>query len=188
MDRPVDRTPALRHGLADSSMKRTAMFPEDILDSARQVLDAALSRGLTAATAESCTGGLVAGAITALAGSSAVLERGFVTYSNQAKVELLGVAEDILVRHGAVSEQTARAMAEGVLARSPVDASVSITGVAGPGGGSADKPVGLVHFAAVRRGGETIHVERRFGNLGRDHVRLEAVRQALAMLLDRLQS
>jgi nicotinamide-nucleotide amidase len=161
------------------------MFPDDIESLARTVIEAAASRGLRIATAESCTGGLVSGALTAIAGSSAVVERGFVTYSNAAKVDLLGVPLELIERHGAVSEPVARAMAQGALARSPVQLSVAVTGIAGPGGGSADKPVGLVHFAAAGPGG-LIHVERRFGDIGREAVRLDSVRVALEMLLDRI--
>lgn len=161
------------------------MFPDDIQTLARQVIEAAAARGLTVVTAESCTGGLVAGALTAVAGSSAVVERGFVTYSNAAKSELLGVAAALIEARGAVSEPVARAMAEGALDRSPAQIAVSVTGIAGPGGGSADKPVGLVHFGAVGPSG-TIHVERRFGDIGREAVRLESVRVALGLLLDRI--
>lgn len=160
------------------------MFPHDIEASATAVIQAALKAGVMVATAESCTGGLVSGALTAVAGSSAVLDRGFVTYSNEAKAELLGVSEDLLMRFGAVSEPVARAMALGAVARSRASAAVSITGVAGPGGGSVEKPVGLVHFAAVGPSGAVVHVERRFGDIGRKAVRLESVRVALALLLD----
>lgn len=161
------------------------MFPDDIQTLARQVIEKAAERGLTIATAESCTGGLVAGALTAIAGSSAVVERGFVTYSNAAKTEMLGVPADLIEAVGAVSEPVARAMADGALARSRATVSVSVTGIAGPGGGSADKPVGLVHFAAVGPSGG-VHVERRFGDIGREAVRLESVRAALGLLLDRI--
>jgi nicotinamide-nucleotide amidase len=161
------------------------MFPDDIQALARQVIDAARARGLTIATAESCTGGLVAGALTDIAGSSAAVERGFVTYSNAAKVSMLGVSADLIDRHGAVSEPVARAMAAGALDRSDAAVAVSVTGVAGPGGGSADKPVGLVHFAAAGPDG-LIHLERRFGDLGREAVRLESVRTALTLLLGRI--
>ena len=161
------------------------MFPDDIQDLARQVIEAAAGRGLMIATAESCTGGLVAGALTAIAGSSAVIERGFVTYSNAAKTGMLGVPAALIEAHGAVSEPVARAMALGALSRSAAQVSVSVTGVAGPGGGTADKPVGLVHFAAVGPSGE-IHVEHRFGDPGRDAVRLASVRVALDLLLDRI--
>ena len=161
------------------------MFPDDIQSLARQVIEAAVARGLTIATAESCTGGLVAGALTAIAGSSAVIERGFVTYSNAAKAELLGVPAALIETHGAVSEPVVRAMAAGALNRSAAQVSVSVTGIAGPGGGSADKPVGLVHFAAVGPAGE-VHVEHRFGDLGREGVRLASVRVALGLLLERI--
>lgn len=161
------------------------MFPDDIDALAREVIAAASARGLMAATAESCTGGLVAGALTAIAGSSAVVERGFVTYSNAAKSELLGVPAALIEAHGAVSEPVARAMAEGAVDRSGAQVSVAVTGVAGPGGGSVEKPVGLVHFAARGPRG-LIHVERRFGDIGREAVRLESVRVALHLLLDRI--
>lgn len=161
------------------------MFPADIEILARKVVEAAAARGLTVALAESCTGGLVSGALTAIAGSSAVVERGFVTYSNAAKSDLLDVPVDLIERHGAVSEPVARAMAEGAIRRSAAQVSVAVTGVAGPGGGSVDKPVGLVHFAAAGPAG-LIHVERRFGDIGREAVRLDSVRVALELLLDRI--
>ncbi len=161
------------------------MFPDDIETLARKVVETAAARGLKVAAAESCTGGLVSAALTSVAGSSAVVERGFVTYSNAAKSDLLGIPADLIERHGAVSEPVARAMAEGALARSAAQVSVAVTGIAGPGGGSADKPVGLVHFAASGPGG-LIHVERRFGDVGREGVRLGGVRVALDLLLDRL--
>ena len=141
-------------------------------------------RGLVVAAAESCTGGLVAAAITDVAGASDIFDRGFVTYSNAAKRDLLGVPEATLAEHGAVSAQTAQAMAVGALAHSLADVSVAITGVAGPGGGSAEKPVGLVHFACARRGASVTLVERRFGPLSRDAIRAAAVKQALEMLDD----
>ncbi|MDP1528474.1 MAG: CinA family protein [Rhodoferax sp.] len=161
------------------------MFPDDIHILARQVIETAAAKGLTVATAESCTGGLVAAALTAIAGSSAVVERGFVTYSNAAKIELLGVPVELIETHGAVSEPVARAMADGAIMRSTARVSVSVTGVAGPGGGSPDKPVGLVHFGACGPAG-SIHVEHRFGDIGREAVRLAAVRIALGLLLDRI--
>jgi nicotinamide-nucleotide amidase len=158
------------------------MFPADILRQAEQVLAAARAQKLKIATAESCTGGLVAGALTEIAGSSAVVERGFVTYANEAKTEMIGVPAALIDKVGAVSEEVARAMAEGVLAHAPVDLAVAITGVAGPGGGSEDKPVGLVHFACARRGRPTVHARHLFpGN--RSEIRLAAVRVALALLL-----
>jgi nicotinamide-nucleotide amidase len=163
------------------------MFPDDIQSLARQVVQAAAARGLTVATAESCTGGLVSGALTAIAGSSAVVERGFVTYSNAAKSDLLGVPTGLIEAHGAVSEPVARAMADGAVSRSGAQVSVSVTGVAGPGGGTADKPVGLVHFGAVGPAG-VIHAEHRFGDIGREAVRLASVRVALGLLLDRINA
>ena len=161
------------------------MFPDDIESLARRVVETAAARGLMVAAAESCTGGLVTGALTAVAGSSSVVERGFVTYSNAAKAEMLGVPAGLIDDHGAVSEQVARAMAGGSLERSSAQVSVAVTGVAGPGGGTADKPVGLVHFAAAGPGG-LIHVEHRFGDIGREAVRLDSVRVALGLLLDRI--
>ena len=161
------------------------MFADDIQNLAARVVTAAAARGVLVATAESCTGGLVSAALTAVPGSSAVLDRGFVTYSNAAKIDLLGVPAETLEARGAVSEPVARAMAEGATARSGASVSVAVTGVAGPDGGTDDKPVGLVHFAAVGPAG-TIHAEHRFGDLGRDRVRLESTRVALDLLLDRI--
>jgi nicotinamide-nucleotide amidase len=140
------------------------------------------TRGLTVATAESCTGGLVAAALTAIPGSSDVVDRGFVTYSNDAKVDMLGVPAALIATHGAVSEPVARAMAEGALRASTAGVTVSLTGIAGPGGGSAGKPVGLVHLAAARRGGPTLHLERRYGDLGRAGIREAALRDALDLV------
>jgi nicotinamide-nucleotide amidase len=160
-----------------------AMFPPDLVAQAEAILADFRRRGLKLAAAESCTGGLVVGLLTEIAGSSDVVERGFVTYSNAAKHELLGVPDEMLAAHGAVSEPVARAMAEGALAHSSADVAVSVTGVAGPGGGSAAKPVGLVHFAAARRGGETLHRECRFGDIGRSEVRLASVREALQLVV-----
>ena len=162
------------------------MFPEDIDQLARLVLTLAREAGVMIATVESCTGGLVAGALTAIPGSSDVVDRGFVTYSNAAKTALVGVPESLLVQQGAVSEPVARDMAEGGLRAAGAGAAVAITGIAGPGGGSADKPVGLVHFAVARVGGPTIHREMRFGDIGREAVRLESVRTALEMLAEAL--
>ena len=138
--------------------------------------------GLKIATAKSCTGGLVAGLLTEIPGSSAVLERGFVTYSNEAKRELLGVPAGTLEAHGAVSEATARAMARGAIARSRAEVAVSITGVAGPAGGTAEKPVGLVHFACAGPGAAMVAIERRFGDLGRSEIRIASIEQALVLL------
>ena len=149
---------------------------------AAALIERAAAEGVMIATAESCTGGLVAGLLTSVAGSSAVVDRGFVTYSNEAKQEMLAVYGTTLERHGAVSAETAAEMARGALARSRADLAVSITGIAGPGGGSTDKPVGLVHFALARRPDGVRTVERRFGDIGRDEVRLASVDQALALL------
>jgi nicotinamide-nucleotide amidase len=147
------------------------------------LLDLCKAKKLMVATAESCTGGLVAGALTEIAGSSAVVDRGFVTYTNEAKEQMLGVPAVILRQHGAVSRETAEAMAQGALEHSLANIVVSITGIAGPGGGTADKPVGLVHFAAAARDGRLTHRERRFGDPGRSEVRRLSVLQALAMLM-----
>jgi nicotinamide-nucleotide amidase len=149
---------------------------------AKRVLDRCRATGLMIATAESCTGGLVAGALTEIAGSSDVVECGFVTYSNSAKQKMLGVPAAMLARHGAVSPQTAAAMAKGALNNSKADLSVAITGIAGPGGGSKGKPVGLVYFAAARRGGDLVARRRLFGKIGRSRVRRESVVQALLLL------
>jgi nicotinamide-nucleotide amidase len=152
------------------------------------LLDLCKAKGLMVATAESCTGGLVAGALTDIAGSSAVVDRGFVTYTNEAKQEMLGVPAETLSRHGAVSQETATAMAKGALACSRAGLAVSITGIAGPGGGSAEKPVGLVHFAAALRDGKLIHRERHYGDIGRAEVRRRSVLDALSMLSELAQS
>lgn len=158
------------------------MFPTDIDDLAKAVLAAARRHGLRIAVAESCTGGLVAAALTEIAGSSDVFERGFVTYANAAKAELLAVPMAMLEQAGAVSAETAGAMAAGALAASPADLAVAVTGIAGPGGGSAEKPVGLVWFGLARRGRAVETLEQRFGDLGRGAIRLAAVRTALDLL------
>jgi len=149
---------------------------------ATRLLDTCRAGGLTVATAESCTGGLVAAALTEIAGSSDVVDRGFVTYSNAAKMAMLGVLPETLEANGAVSRQTAEAMAQGAIENSNADLAVSITGIAGPGGGSAEKPVGLVHFAAASQDGRLTHREERFGDLGRSEIRRRSVLVALAML------
>jgi nicotinamide-nucleotide amidase len=153
-------------------------------DLARRVLHAARSRGLTIAAVESCTGGLVAASLCAIAGASDVFERGFVTYANLAKTEMVGVPADLLKAHGAVSEATARAMARGGLDNSPCDLAVAITGVAGPGGGSPEKPVGTVHIAVAARGGAVLHVKEQFGDRTREAIQRASAASALAMLLD----
>ena len=157
-------------------------FDRTLILEAKDVLDVCRSGGLRLATAESCTGGLVAAVLTSIAGSSAVVERGFVTYSDEAKTELLGIPPALIAEHGAVSEPVARAMAEGALSRSRADLAVSVTGVAGPGGGSAQKPVGLVHFACARRDNPTEHVRMLYGVRDREEIREASVRQAFALI------
>jgi len=151
---------------------------------ARSLLDLCRSRKLMIATAESCTGGLVAGALTDIPGSSDVIDRGFVTYSNDAKRAMLGVEADTLATFGAVSKETATQMAVGALERADVDLAVSITGIAGPGGAVPGKPVGLVHFAVAARDGRITHRECRFGAIGRSAVRQRSVVEALRMLME----
>lgn len=158
------------------------MIDPETRDAAAALLELCKARRLTVATAESCTGGLVAAALTEIAGSSAVVDRGFVTYTNEAKQQMIGVPAATIAQHGAVSRETAEAMAKGALANAQADLAVSITGIAGPGGATPGKPVGLVHFAAASRGGRLIHRERRFGDIGRGEVRRQSVLQALAML------
>jgi nicotinamide-nucleotide amidase len=159
------------------------MFPDSISSLARKVLDEARAAGLHIATAESCTGGLIAGALTEIPGSSDVVDRGFVVYTNEAKIAMLGVPPGLIARHGAVSEEVARAMAEGALKHAPVQLAVSCTGIAGPAGGTPTKPIGLVHLAAARTGQTTLHLEARFGNPGRAEVRMRSVEAALKLLL-----
>ena len=158
------------------------MTGEPLVKDAAKLLEALRARGLTLAAAESCTGGMIAAILTEVPGSSDVLERGFVTYSNAAKTELLGVPADLIRSRGAVSEEVARAMACGALAHSPADIAVAVTGVAGPGGGTPAKPVGLVHLAAARRGGEIRHRELRAGSVGRAAIRRLAVAEAFTLI------
>ncbi len=158
------------------------MIEEPLRRTAKRVLDLCRVRGLRVATAKSCTGGLVVAALTEIAGSSDVVEGGFVTYSNEAKHKLLGVPAATLTRYGAVSRETAAAMAKGALQNSQADLAVAITGIAGPGGGSKRKPVGLVYFAAASRDGRRLARRRRFGKLGRARVRLRSVAEALELL------
>lgn len=157
------------------------MFDPSSLDAAAALLEKCRARGLMIATAESCTGGLVAALLTEIAGSSAVVERGFVSYSNDAKRELLGVSADMLAQHGAVSGPVASAMARGAISGSRADLAVAITGIAGPGGGTTDKPVGLVHFA-VAVGSAGVHSAREIFEGDRAAIRLASVRQALSLL------
>ncbi len=160
------------------------IFPPPLLSLAENVLQRCRESGMKLATAESCTGGLVSGCLTAVSGSSDVVERGFVTYSDDAKKRMLDVAADLFGKGkpGAVSEEVARAMAEGALKHSKADISVSLTGIAGPGGGTAEKPVGLVHMASARSGRDTIHECHQFGG-DRGNVREQAVEGALRLLL-----
>jgi|EndMetStandDraft_3_1072993.scaffolds.fasta_scaffold334944_2 nicotinamide-nucleotide amidase len=159
----------------------TSLFPSDLYAEAEALLAELQRHALLIVTAESCTGGLLAGLLTEVPGSSGMVERGFVTYSNAAKTELLGVPEELIARHGAVSAEVARAMADGALAKTPAHIALSVTGIAGPDGGSPEKPVGLVYFG-VAAGGETTRVhECRFGDIGRREVRLGSVREAVAL-------
>lgn len=161
-------------------------FDPDLLELAEEVLAANRAAGKTVAVAESCTGGLVAGALTEIAGSSDVFDRGFVTYSNEAKTQMLGVSPEIIDTFGAVSIAVAWAMAQGALAKSNADVAVAITGVAGPGGGTDRKPVGTVVFARARRGAdpkEIVADQHQFGDLGRSAIRVQAVRCALELLM-----
>ena len=160
------------------------LISDDVLGLASALIDRLRDEGLTIATAESCTGGLIAAAITAIAGSSDVMDSGFITYSNAAKTRMIGVPPELIERYGAVSEEVARAMASGAIANSAASLAVAVTGVAGPGGGSALKPVGLVHVAVARRDGAVVHIELRLGNIGRHAVRVETVRAALTLAYD----
>jgi nicotinamide-nucleotide amidase len=159
------------------------MFDAALLDQARDVLDAARAKNIRIVTAESCTGGLIAALLTEIPGSSEVVERGFVTYSNEAKEESLGVPSALLRKYGAVSEAVARAMADGALRHARAQLAIAVTGIAGPGGGSAEKPVGLV-YVALADGHNTSSHEYRFGDVGRSQVRLATVREALKLLSD----
>jgi nicotinamide-nucleotide amidase len=166
---------------------RIAMFSLEIETNARLLVDEARERSLRIVTAESCTGGLVSAAITAVSGSSEVFDRGLITYSNRAKQDLLGVAGDMIADYGAVSEPVARMMAEGALENSNAHLAVAITGVAGPTGGTEMKPVGLVHFATARANQSVMHRVERFGDLDREEIQMAAVQMALEMLRDRLR-
>lgn len=158
------------------------MFPDRLRNLCLLVLDEARERRVKIATAESCTGGLLAGLFTEFAGSSDVFERGFVTYSNRAKEEVLGIPGDLIADYGAVSEAVARLMAEGALENSRANLSVAITGIAGPGGGTPMKPVGTVHVACARENKAVMHEVCYFGDIGRDQVRLATLETALEMV------
>ena len=158
------------------------MFSAALREQAEQLLAAARAQELRIATAESCTGGLVAGLLTEIPGSSDVVERGFVTYSDAAKSDLLDVPAALIRRYGAVSEPVARAMAEGALKNSRAQLAVAVTGIAGPGGGSAEKPVGLVYVAALKQNGTPAIKEFRFGDIGRGEIRSRTIAEALILL------
>lgn len=162
------------------------MFSPEITQAARQLIERLVKRKQMIATAESCTGGLIAAALTEIAGSSAAVHGGFVTYANRAKIDMIGVEEELIERWGAVSESVARAMAEGARETAEVEIAVAVTGIAGPGGGSADKPVGLVYLACATATGTEV-IERRFGDLGRQGVREATVRTALELVLESLE-
>jgi nicotinamide-nucleotide amidase len=164
------------------------MFPASLVEKASFLLDTCRGKGLWLATAESCTGGLVGALLTSVAGSSDVYERGFITYTNEAKHELLGVGQEPLRQFGAVSAVVAEQMARGALTHSRADCAVSITGIAGPGGGSPGKPVGLVWFGVAARYGSGHSTERRFGDVGRQEVRLAAVATAIDLLIEAAHS
>ena len=157
------------------------MFPEILIIMAEDLIKTCQDNALTLSLAESCTGGLVAGCVTAVPGASSVFERGFVTYTNQAKTDMLGVLPEVFTEHGAVSEPCARAMAQGALEQAPANLSAAVTGIAGPGGATAGKPVGLVHIAVARDGFETLH-ERHVFKGDRDRVRIQAVESTLRLL------
>ncbi len=157
------------------------MFSDELVASARNLLEDFRQRGLKLATAESCTGGLIAALLTEIPGSSDVFDRGFVTYSNDAKIEAIGVRRALIDKHGAVSPEVAVAMTEGALAHSKADVAIAVTGVAGPGGGTDEKPVGLVYLSVLRRGRDPITQEYRFGVGSRSAIRLAAVGEALSL-------
>ena len=159
------------------------MFPDDVIAAASALLDACRAAGLKIVTAESCTGGLLAGALTEVAGASDVVDCGFITYSNDAKSGTLGVAEELIAKHGAVSDVVAREMAIGALEHSNAGIAIAVTGVAGPTGGTSAKPVGLVYIAVQRLGREPVIKECHFGDIGRSAVRLATVREAIQMAL-----
>lgn len=163
------------------AMSYRQMIADRLVQEAQALFEQAKKRRFRIVTAESCTGGLIAASLTAVPGSSLVVERGFVTYSNEAKVEMLGVPADLIERRGAVSMEVALAMVDGALKHSPADIAIVTTGIAGPGGGSDEKPVGLVHIAVARRNGPRLHEEHRFGDIGRNRVQADSVVAALQL-------
>lgn len=164
------------------------MFTPELIASAEMVLLGCRARNLKLATAESCTGGLIASILTEIAGSSDVLDRGFVTYSNQSKIDMLGVAAPVIDRHGAVSAAVALAMVEGALKNSAAQVAVSVTGIAGPGGGTDQKPVGLVYIAAHRSGSEPVAHRFHFTSGTREVIRRDSVREALRILIEVIEA
>lgn len=158
------------------------MFPSPLLRLAEVLIADARARKLRIATAESCTGGLIGGLLTEFPGSSDVFERGFIVYSNRAKTDMLGVPGDMIADMGAVSEAVVRTMAEGAVANSNAHMAVAVTGIAGPGGGTKMKPIGLVHVAAYRENRSILHEAHRFGDIGRSEVRMKSVEAALQLL------
>ena len=162
------------------------MFPDRIRNLALLIMDEAMERRVKIVTAESCTGGLIAGLFTEFAGSSKVLERGFVTYSNQSKAEILGVAGDGLADYGAVSEPVARLMAEGAMEQSRANLAIAVTGIAGPGGGTPMKPVGTVHIACARENKAMMHEMLALGDIGRHEIRIATIEAALNMIREQI--
>ncbi|MBK9078616.1 MAG: CinA family protein [Hyphomicrobium sp.] len=163
------------------------MFAPELIASAEALLNACRSRNLKITAAESCTGGLVTGILTEIPGASEAFDRGFVTYSNAAKSEMLGVPAPVIARHGAVSAAVALAMVEGALKHAPADVAVAITGIAGPDGGTIQKPVGLVYIAAHRKGGDAVAHRFNFTSGTRYGIRMESVREALRLALEAVQ-
>ncbi len=157
------------------------MFPENLIKQADELLSICREKNIKLCTAESCTGGLIIGLLTEISGSSDVVDRGFITYSNQAKMELLNVSKDILNQYGAVSEQTVRAMTSGALSQSKADIAIAVSGIAGPTGGSTTKPVGLVHIATQHKSLQISHQEFNFGDIGRTNIRIKTIAKALEM-------
>ena len=156
-------------------------LPDDIAALAKETVETLIANGLTIATAESCTGGLIAGALTAISGSSETVYGGFVSYANEAKIAMIGVPYALLKQHGAVSKEVAIAMAEGALGAAGTHIAVAVTGIAGPNGGSADKPVGLVWFGIALAGQPVVAERQLFGQKGREFIRHETVRHALQL-------
>lgn len=164
------------------------MFSAELMAQAERLLEDCKAKGIRVATAESCTGGLIIACLTEVPGSSAVVDRGFVTYDNTAKTELLDVPEELFARVGAASEEVATAMAEGALRHSSADIAVSCTGIAGPGGGTAGKPVGYVHLACAANGKPTLHLQRNYGDLGRSEVRARTAEDAFGLIRQQLET